>query len=229
MRKFLGMIAAIGTFAGTAQAVTYDPAQQGPFAANFTYGYLDETEIVTYTAANYATGSACQISTGASSSCLQGGPSNFLGVYFTPVDGQASTAYLYASDVTLHPGAGAQAAGVIFNAPTTGTYTVAGTLRAVDAAAGNGVLYQVGTLPIGFLAPGASFDFDYSVGLSAGDQLYFFVGNAGSYSFDTTGLRLAISTADVPEPATWAMMIGGFGLAGGSLRRRRTVAALRIA
>jgi len=28
----------------------------------------------------------------------------------------------------------------------------------------------------------------------------------------------------VPEPAAWALMIGGFGLAGSALRRRRTVA-----
>ena len=28
----------------------------------------------------------------------------------------------------------------------------------------------------------------------------------------------------VPEPATWALMIGGFGLAGASLRRRRSLA-----
>ncbi len=31
-------------------------------------------------------------------------------------------------------------------------------------------------------------------------------------------------TTEVPEPATWAMMIGGFGLAGGMLRRRRNAA-----
>jgi hypothetical protein len=29
----------------------------------------------------------------------------------------------------------------------------------------------------------------------------------------------------IPEPATWAMMIAGFGLVGGALRRRRPVAA----
>lgn len=32
-------------------------------------------------------------------------------------------------------------------------------------------------------------------------------------------------TGGVPEPATWAMMIAGFGLAGATLRRRRTVEA----
>lgn len=32
------------------------------------------------------------------------------------------------------------------------------------------------------------------------------------------------ATAPVPEPATWALMIGGFGLAGGAMRTRRRVA-----
>ena len=32
-------------------------------------------------------------------------------------------------------------------------------------------------------------------------------------------------TAAIPEPATWGLMIGGFGLAGGMLRRRRVEAA----
>lgn len=33
-----------------------------------------------------------------------------------------------------------------------------------------------------------------------------------------------VSIAAVPEPTTWALMIGGFGMAGAALRRRRTLA-----
>ncbi|MEW5685191.1 MAG: PEPxxWA-CTERM sorting domain-containing protein [Pseudomonadota bacterium] len=40
---------------------------------------------------------------------------------------------------------------------------------------------------------------------------------------DNVSLRSA--TAAVPEPATWALMITGFGLAGGVMRRRRALAA----
>ncbi|WP_430423730.1 PEPxxWA-CTERM sorting domain-containing protein [Phenylobacterium sp.] len=38
-------------------------------------------------------------------------------------------------------------------------------------------------------------------------------------------LRTVPSTAAVPEPSTWAMMILGFGLAGAACRRRRTLYA----
>ncbi len=38
-------------------------------------------------------------------------------------------------------------------------------------------------------------------------------------------LVIATAAGGVPEPATWALMIGGFGLAGASLRRRRAVVA----
>ena len=50
--------------------------------------------------------------------------------------------------------------------------------------------------------------------------------NVGS-EFDLNLLSddVVITAPGVPEPASWALMIAGFGLAGAALRRRRTVAA----
>ncbi len=45
-------------------------------------------------------------------------------------------------------------------------------------------------------------------------------GTNGGVFFDAISVQMA-----VPEPATWAMMIGGFGLAGAALRRRRALLA----
>ena len=45
---------------------------------------------------------------------------------------------------------------------------------------------------------------------------FAFGGNSQTYNFEV---------AAVPEPATWAMMITGFGLAGAALRRRRSATA----
>ena len=42
---------------------------------------------------------------------------------------------------------------------------------------------------------------------------------AGAYD------SFAAGSGGVPEPATWALMIGGFGMAGGMIRRRKTVTA----
>ena len=49
------------------------------------------------------------------------------------------------------------------------------------------------------------------------------------FSFQWVGEGLGIDlppeepTDDVPEPASWAMMLAGFGLVGSAMRRRRTV------
>ncbi len=52
--------------------------------------------------------------------------------------------------------------------------------------------------------------------------------NVGPNGFDwsDTGFTLATfaPTSAVPEPATWAMMIAGFGVVGGAVRRRRPAA-----
>lgn len=50
---------------------------------------------------------------------------------------------------------------------------------------------------------------------------------AGSYAFDI--LNVSTGSGAVPEPATWAMMLMGFGLAGSALRRRQTYRLVEVA
>ena len=49
---------------------------------------------------------------------------------------------------------------------------------------------------------------------------------SGQFSFSDGGSSVfSYTTAGVPEPATWALMILGFGAVGGAMRRRQLVAA----
>ena len=62
----------------------------------------------------------------------------------------------------------------------------------------------------------------YFTAIQAGE--FFF--QIGTLSADNEGplldnVALDITSSAVPEPATWAMMIGGFALIGGALRRRK--------
>ncbi len=62
----------------------------------------------------------------------------------------------------------------------------------------------------------------YTVTLNTERYKEFWFGNNNDAA---DGYRLrSVSVAAVPEPGTWALMIGGFGLAGAALRRRRSVA-----
>lgn len=46
---------------------------------------------------------------------------------------------------------------------------------------------------------------------------------SGNIYIDDISIREVLPDAAVPEPATWAMMIGGFSLVGASMRRRKVV------
>lgn len=67
--------------------------------------------------------------------------------------------------------------------------------------------------------------------LFAGSYIVAFINQDGKYGatansgaiLETGGTTTTHGT--VPEPATWAMMIAGFGLAGAALRRRRAITA----
>jgi hypothetical protein len=58
------------------------------------------------------------------------------------------------------------------------------------------------------------------------NTLAFRVINYSQDGGNPSGLRVEFTgaTVGVPEPASWALMIGGFGMAGAMLRRRRQVA-----
>ena len=49
--------------------------------------------------------------------------------------------------------------------------------------------------------------------------------SATGNSFELDNIAGVLGVAAVPEPGTWALMIGGFGLMGAHLRRRRAAAA----
>ena len=68
-----------------------------------------------------------------------------------------------------------------------------------------------------------------TVALASGVQYYWVTstdfgfqanGCAAGCTFTTSITGPGTISAAVPEPATWAMMVGGFGLLGGALRRR---------
>ena len=67
---------------------------------------------------------------------------------------------------------------------------------------------------------------------STGDQVTVganFVGDANfdpgeAFALNRTAATFAATAAAVPEPASWALMLGGFGLVGGVMRMRRKAA-----
>jgi hypothetical protein len=118
---------------------------------------------------------------------------------------------------------------VRFTAPTAGHYSFSGFFEALDTNPSGVTITAAGT-PV-FISGAASHPstdgpktyFSGNQLLTAGQTLDFRVNRDGAIWNDSTGLAVTVS---VPEPASWALMIGGFGMAGAMLRRRRAQPAL---
>lgn len=68
-----------------------------------------------------------------------------------------------------------------------------------------------------------------AVALSAGTYSISIAGDCAAGCPSALGVRLDTVSGAVPEPATWALMLAGFGMIGLSARRRAAVATVRFA
>lgn len=131
-----------------------------------------------------------------------------------------SNGQIFTGPITVQTAGGGEV-NTIFGQPTTnfidrGTVTFGPNMQYTAFPTATPVRFSNGDNFIGLRATDA-----------AGQQFYGFAyttnSRLNSIGFETTAGAAITATAAVPEPAAWAMMIGGFGLVGGGLRRRQTV------
>jgi hypothetical protein len=150
-----------------------------------------------------------------SASLTLNGPADIRIDYFASESGFADTFNLGSFSFTeTNKGAfGAQLIGTLTN-------VASGPLAAFFTSDGHGNMHAPGSENFGFILPRGTLSGAYEsnvIWIAYDDQI-----NNADDNHDDFVLRLTVSPA-VPEPATWAMMIGGFGLIGAALRRRHTL------
>lgn len=144
------------------------------------------------------------------------------------------TAYRY---VANGPAVGITAVGYTNSVAGATTTTLFGvdytrdTLAMISPNPNGGIITTRG--PLGFdVGADASFDITSrgEAFLSSGFAFYGVNLNTGAATLlgTTAGLR-NIAVAPVPEPGSWALMIGGFGLVGAAMRRRRVTTRVAFA
>ena len=239
MMTKLGLALLASVFAVPASAATYNPFTEfngTNRTANFRFGYSDATFAGMLTPFQVQETASCDGTV--ELVCVRTNFTDALAISKAVVNGgtfnPAGTNFWQANELNLHPSSSDQRAGVQFIAPRAGSYTIEGLFSRND---------DVATSRQAFAYIGAAFNsssiftvsapISGTLTLAAGGTVTFLLGTGpDGYTFDSTGLSLLITGPDaqgfVPEPATWAMMIGGFGMAGGALRRRKT-ASVRFA
>jgi hypothetical protein len=118
-----------------------------------------------------------------------------------------------------------------FTAPEAGAYRVNYLARllgdgssGVALGEGFGLADAPDIMGVGILLPAIQRAREAAFALEKGDSFFLSFTSSGDPAFDRVGLSMRVTA--VPEPASWAMMITGFGLTGAVIRRRRTLAVV---
>ena len=214
----IGGVALISASGAQAAGIVYDAFTSFDASTNtsggFTYGSYSGG---TFTP--YETGGTCLF---ADTTCLTSG--NYLGVYRTAdyLAHLSGTVNVPANALILHPGSAGEISFVLFTAPTSGFYDVDISLFDADTDARhsvvvygyvNGIVQSSATVNLNPISGSARLQ------LAAGTVIGYGVEYNTDYSYDSTGFNVTLTA--VPEPATWALMIGGFAMTGAAMRRRR--------
>lgn len=211
---------------GVAHAVTYDAADDFSFSSNpsasgvWSYGYSSTLAGTFIAHTQNATLNDLQYW------ALDIGNTYTPNVDFNPTASDISFAStdFRSKQINLHPGPSDEFSILRFTAPASATYALTSAFNMRSFAGSHStdvyVLLNGGTQ---FSAVTANFDdtrsFSGLFALAVGDKLDFVVGSNGNFLGDTTELR--VSLAPVPEPETYALMLGGLAMLGACLRRRK--------
>ena len=230
MNKFVAIAAAAAAFAtAPVAAATYDAFTSFNGVngnGGFTYGYTDSTTLTAF-------------DTSATSGCALNGPTTCLysvaqgNLPQASVGGSYPTVAVPANAILVHPGnSGSLSDYAAFSAAAAGTYTYSISLESVGIDTTNGTGYTpftslggVVTLGSRSLLPtfGSTGFLTGTTTLAAGESFGVIVDYNGNYGGDSTGLNFTVS--NVPEPATWGLMLAGFAMVGFAARRRETTFA----
>lgn len=242
-RIFSAFAASALAMASPAAAATFDVVADYNTAA-FTYGFGSAGATFTALTNNYAGG--CQ--NRAAFTChANASPFDLpsIGKNIGAIPITFANVTLPNDVVFLHPGAiTGQDAILRFTAATSNMYTLSGKFIRLDAiltpnggqdgisasifkVSGSTYTSLYSDILVGGLNSSIGFT-GLSTTLAAGDSIEFAVNRRTAFNTDSTGLQAIITSGGgvpgIPEPATWAMLIIGFGLVGGTARRRMSTA-----
>jgi len=205
----------------TAQAASYDATADFQTLSNpgsvWSYGYSSSA----------GAGYALTLFDTASASVWSMGGYNTLGTPAAFVNTGASANGVATGQLGLHPGplANGDVAILRFTAPTAGSYAVTGQFFAGDIGSMQGliILNDDATHPLQVFGntTDASVFAPLTLTLAAGAHVDFAVGNNGSFYYGSTPLSVQINSTPVPEPSSYALLLGGLGMLGWMAKRRR--------